>query len=136
MAAPAPTKRPAPPPPAPAPTRPLSSAAPAPTAVRSPAGSPAVRLAASAGDGAPGVLELQGRADVTPPEPIATFLDGRKKSVVNVRFGNLAGGPIKVFTTARGKYLVRRQPVPLAHPLFARAAEAVPGLTPSLILDV
>jgi hypothetical protein len=82
------------------------------------------------------VLELQGRADFTPPEPITTFLDGRKQSVVNVRFGNLAGGPIKVSTVEKGKYRVRRQPVPLAHPLFARAAEAVPGLIPSLILNV
>jgi hypothetical protein len=136
MAAPAPTKRPAPPPPAPLPTRPPSPTAPAPTAARSPAGPPAVRLAEPAGDVAPGVMELQGRTDFTPPEPIAAFLDGRKKSVVNVRFGSLAGGPIKVLTTAKGKYRVRRQLVPLAHPLFARAAEAVPGLTPSLILDV
>jgi hypothetical protein len=81
-------------------------------------------------------MELQGQADFTPPEPIATYLDGRKKSIVNVRFGNLAGGPIKVSTAGKGKYHVRRQSVPLAHPLFARAAEAVPGLTPSLVLNV
>ncbi len=136
MTAPAPTKRPAPKPVPPAPARPAPAAAAAPTAARSPASPPAVRLAEPAGDVAPGVMELKGLADFTPPEPIATFLDARKKSVVNVRFGNLAGGPIKVSTTAKGKYHVRRQPVPLAHPLFARAAEAVPGLTPSLVVNV
>src|SRR5439155_21168018 len=62
--------------------------------------------------------------------------DGGKQSVVNVRFGSLAGGPIKVSTVEKGKYRVRRQPVPLAHPLFARAAEAAPGLTPSLVLNL
>lgn len=73
-------------------------------------------------------------AEFKPPTPIAEFLDARKTSTVNARFGNLAQGPLNITTVSKGKYRIKKQPLPLAHPLFARAAEALPALTPSLAI--
>jgi len=83
---------------------------------------------------APGVLELKGMSEFKPTAAIAASLDAQKESSLNVRFGNLAQGPITVKTAKKGQYRFKKQPIPLSHPLFARAAESLPGLTPSLIL--
>ncbi|MBL9126320.1 MAG: hypothetical protein JNL97_01675 [Verrucomicrobiales bacterium] len=85
---------------------------------------------------APGILELKGMTEFKPSQAIADHLDARKESTVQVRFGNLAQGPVTVKTRKKGEYTVTKEPVPLAHPLFARAAEALPGLTPSLVVTV
>jgi len=84
---------------------------------------------------APGILELKGMSEFKPTDEIAQFLDSQEESSLNVRFGNLAQGPITVRTTKKGQYRIRKQPIPLSHPLFARAAEAVPDLTPCLVLN-
>jgi hypothetical protein len=81
------------------------------------------------------MLELKGMTDFKPTADIAQFLDSQKESSLNVRFGNLAQGPITVKTVKKGQYRIKEQPIPLSHPLFARAAETLPGLTPSLVLD-
>lgn len=128
------TNRLAAPSPAPAKRTP-APAGPAP----SPSGPPAVRLGgapAKDGEAAPGVLELKGMAEFKPPASIAEFLDARKTSTVNTRFGNLAQGPIEVRTAAKGKYRIRKQPIPLSHPAFARVAEFTGGLTPALVISV
>ncbi len=126
-------------PPAPAPARAAQPAPPArrpsaPTpASASPARGPAPQ--AAGGSVAPGVLELKGMGNFAPPAPIADFLDARKQSTVNVRFGSLAQGPIEVRTVSKGKYQFRRKPLPLTHPAFARVAEYVPALLPALIIS-
>ncbi|MCE2898308.1 MAG: DNA/RNA non-specific endonuclease [Betaproteobacteria bacterium] len=135
MAARAPAKAPAPAAktPAPAPSRP----APAPSAKQ--AGGAAVTLGrAPAGeDMAPGVMDLKAMGDAFRPEqPIAAFLDGRKKSRVQTRFGKLAEGPIDIETRGKGNYRIHNQRLPLSHPMFARVGEAVPGLAPCLVVNV
>lgn len=117
--------------PAPRPAAPL----PAPPA-RTPRANAPGRVGASGGEVAPGVLELKGMTEFKPPGSIAEFLDTRKTSTVNARFGNIAQGPITVTTASQGKYRFKKQSLPLTHPLFARAAEAVPDLAPSLMLDL
>lgn len=107
--------------------RPAPTSTPAPPVRGAPAASSAV---------APGVLELKGMADFAPPAPIADFLDARKTSTVNARFGNLAQGPIEVATRGKGKYQMKRQSLPLQHPAFARVAEYAPGLTPVLLISL
>jgi hypothetical protein len=75
-------------------------------------------------------------ADFMPPAPIADFLDARKISTVNVRFGNIAEGALEVRTAAKGDYRIKKQPLALAHPAFARVAEFAPGLAPALFVAV
>ena len=110
------------------------------TATTTPAqgGPPAVRIGANskAGDAAPGVLELKGMSDFKPPAPLAEFLDAHKTSIINVRFSDLAQGPLQVKTVSKGKYRIKKQPLPLAHPAFARIADFVPSLAPALIIGV
>src|SRR5262245_15913461 len=130
------TTRPATPAPLPAePKRVSTPVTPAP----SPSGPPAVRLSgapAQTGEVVPGLLELKGITEFKPPAPFADFLDARKTSTINARFGALAQGPIEVQTVSKGKYRIEKQPLPLAHPAFARIAEFAPGLTPALIIRV
>ena len=135
---------PAPKPPAPAP-RPPAPAPAAATAPRAAAGPPAVRLGTPApkvgaavleGAVAPGVVELKGMSDFKPAAPVAAFLDANKTSTINARFGDLAQGPLEVKTAGKGKYRVKKQPLPLSHPAFAFVPQFVPGLTPALILGV
>jgi hypothetical protein len=85
---------------------------------------------------APGVLELKGLQDFPPPGAIAQCLDEHKGSevVVKTRFGDLAQGDLKVKQTKSGDFQIKKQPLPMKHPLFARVAEAAPGLEPSLIV--
>ena len=113
--------------PAPTGTPSASRVSPAPPAVRLPKGDEAV---------APGVMELKGLSEFAPPAPIAEFLDSHRKSVLNVKFGTLAAGPIEITRRSKGQYRAHRQPIPLAHPLFVHAAEVLPSLTPSLVLDI
>ena len=113
----------------PTPVRPPAAASPSSTS-RTPAGK------APTGDTAPGVMELKGLSSFTPPTPIAEFLDARKQSTVNVRFGDLAQGPLQVKTISKGKYQAKHQPLPLPHAAFARVAEYTPGLAPSLVIGV
>jgi hypothetical protein len=98
--------------------------------------SPAKAGAAPVSEVAPGILELKGMTDFKPAAPIAEFLDARKKASVNVRFGNLAQGQVKVTTAKKGHYRIREQPLALTHPLLVRAAEALPDLTPCLVIKV
>lgn len=136
MPAPAPRKpAPAPTPARPPAAAPARSAAPARPPAAAVSGPPAVRLSAPAGQAAPGEMELKGQTNFVPPAPIAEFLDARRSGTVNVRFGNLAQGPITVATVMRGKYKVTRQALPLTHPLLAGMARTAPGLTPGLVLD-
>ena len=130
------TARPVAPKPAPAPVRrttPTSVTGKTPGALTVQTSVPS---GAPTGDVAPGVMELKGHPDFTPPMPIASFLDARKNSRVNVRYGKWAEGPISVSTISKGKYRVQRQPIPLSHPMLARVAEVAPGLAPSLVLNV
>lgn len=135
MSGPTTAVRPAPAPPAPSPLRPSTPAA-APSASKASSAPPAVRLSKPTDQVAPGVMDLKGLTEFTPPSPIADFLDDHRKSVVNVKFGNLAAGPIEITRPSKGHYRAHRQPIPLAHPLFAHSAEAVPSLTPSLVIDI
>lgn len=80
------------------------------------------------GENAPGVMELKGKDKFEPPDPIASYLEGRDTSTVNVRFGNMAQGPIIVAKKSRGKYEIDRQAVSLTHPFFAGMGEAKPNL--------
>lgn len=70
-----------------------------------------------------------------PTADMAQVLDSQREAAINVRFGKLAQGSINVINLKKGRYQIKKQPVPLSHPLFARAAEALPGLAPALILD-
>lgn len=133
---------PAPKPPAAAP-RPPAPAPVAATASRAAAGPPAVRLGAPAAKGgaaegavAPGVVELKGMSDFKPAAPVTEFLDANKTSTINARFGDLAQGPLEVKTSGKGKYRVKKQPLPLSHPAFAFVPQFVPGLTPALLVGV
>ncbi|MBI1762148.1 MAG: hypothetical protein HYR56_12015 [Acidobacteria bacterium] len=120
-------------------TQPATQAAaparvPAPTSVQS--GPPAVRLGnAPASTGTPGVLEFKGLAEFKPLGPLAEVLEQNKTSTINARFGNLAQGPIEVEQTAKGKYRIKKQPLPLTHPALARVTEFAPGLTPALVVS-
>ncbi len=89
---------------------------------------PAKAESSPGGETAPGVMELKGKDKFEPPDTIASFLEGRDASTVNVRFGNMAQGPINVAKKSRGKYEIDRQAVSLAHPFFAGMAK------PNLIL--
>lgn len=129
MPGPVPAPRPAAPAPKPAPPTPVRAPAPAPSP--KPGSKPATGV-----ETAPGIMELKGLSEFAPPVPIAEFLDSRKTSNVNVRFGGLAQGQVIVSTLRKGVYRVRRQPIPLSHPMFARVSEAIPGVTPSLVLNV
>lgn len=91
---------------------------------------PAVRLVApepaQGEDVAPGTLDLKTMgSSFAPPEAIASFLDARQTSRVNVRLGKLAAGTLSVETRRKGKYQVKQQPIPLAHPLFLGANPAL-----------
>jgi hypothetical protein len=101
-------------------------------------GRPAVGVGAKApqGEVAPGVLEIKGMPEFKPPAPVAEFLDSRKSSTINARFGSLAQGPIEVRTVSKGKYRIRKQPLVLNHPALARVAEFAPGLTPALSIGL
>src|SRR4051812_48421881 len=99
------------------------------TAIAAPAAAPK-----SSAPRAPGVVELKGAAEFKPAAPVAEFLNGQKTSSVDVRFGNLARGPIEVATVKAGEYRIQKQRVPLTHPLFVKVAETVPGLAPCLVL--
>jgi hypothetical protein len=102
-----------------------------PVAPKAPGGKPATQ---SAGDVAPGVMDLKGPT-FEPPAPIAEYLAERKDATVNVRLGKLAQGPITV-RKSKDTYSAKKQSVPLTHPLFARIGEALPGFAPSLIVSV
>lgn len=132
-ASPAPAKLAAPPAPKPAPPAPTKVAAPSTTQ----AGGPALRIGQTpSGELAPGVLDLQRMgSEFKPPGPIAAFLDSQKKSRVETRLGAMAQGPIEVETLKPGRYRIKRQRLPLNHPLLARASQVVPGLVPMLQLD-
>jgi hypothetical protein len=103
------------------------------TPASAPAPVPAPATAPARGDVAPGIVELKGQKGFTPDPATADFLARRKSGLVNVRFGALAQGAIEVRVSG-GQYVFHDRPVPLSHPLFARIAEAAPGLAPSLIL--
>ena len=85
---------------------------------------------------APGVLELKGMAEFKPPEPFAGFLESRKSATVNVRFGELAQGPLAVKRAGKGKFRIKKQPLTLTHPAFGLVAQFAGGLTPALFVRV
>jgi hypothetical protein len=108
---------------------------------RAPVGPPAVRLsmpspATDGGNVAPDIVELKGMSDFKPAAPVAAFLDAKKTSTINARFGDLAQGPLEVRTAGKGKYRVQKQPLALNHPAFAFVTQFVPGLGPTLIIGV
>jgi len=84
----------------------------------------------------PGVVELKGNPEFTPSDAIAGAMPEGKKAAVNVSFGQMAGGPIEVTKTKKGKYVAKRQCVPLAHPLFASIGATLPDLKPCLIVRI
>lgn len=75
-------------------------------------------------------------SEFKPPTPIAEFLDAQKTSTVNARFGNLAQGSLQVRTIGKGKYRIKKQPLPLTHPAFSLVEQFAPGFTPALIIGV
>lgn len=111
-----------------APGAPAAGAAPP-----APAHAAAPATAPGRDDVAPGIVELKGQKGFSPDPATAGFLAERKRGLVNVRFGELAHGPIQVRLSG-GQYVFHELPVPLTHPLFARIGAAAPGLAPSLIL--
>jgi hypothetical protein len=85
---------------------------------------------------APGVMELKGmKDDFTPPASIASYLDGQPEAMVNVRFGNIASGTVKMSKGPGGTYTIKPQGIALTHPLFARIRDAAPSLEPRLIIS-
>lgn len=95
--------------------------------------------AAADGEVAPGFVELKGMAQFKPPTAVDSFLEGGKEATVEMRYGALAKGPVKVSRSSKsGKesYTVRRQPIALNHPAFSRVAELFPGLGPCLVVQV
>ncbi|HEY6231419.1 MAG TPA: hypothetical protein VIW64_09145, partial [Pyrinomonadaceae bacterium] len=101
-------------------------------------GAPAPKVGAATQEGgvAPGVVELKGMSDFTPPAPVTAFLDANRTSKINARFGDLAQGPLEVKRAGKGKYHVSKQPLPLNHPAFAFVTQFVPGLAPALVIGV
>jgi Domain of unknown function (DUF4157) len=100
-----------------------------------PPATPAAPGTAPTGDDvAPGVVELKGKPGFDPEGPTRDFLAGRKQATVNVKFGTLASGPIRV-RVGRGGYTFEHQAIPLVHPLLAPLREAAPNLAPSLVLS-
>lgn len=83
-----------------------------------------------------GMVDLKGKPTFDPPAEIAEWLDNQqdKKGNVNVRFGKLAQGTIEV-KKVKDEYKIKRQSIPLIHPIFARINEAMSGVQPSLILS-
>lgn len=88
------------------------------------------------GAAAPGFLDLKGMSEFAPPAAIDQFLDEHKEAVVQMRYGNMAEGPVEVKKRGEGKYTVEREKIPLRHPALVRVAEAFPDLEPSLIIKV
>ena len=126
-----------PPKPQPAPAPRPATAPVAGPATRVPAAPPTVLLKApAAGEVAPGVLDLKGMPEFKPPAAISEFLDARKNSTINARFGDLAQGFLQVRTIGKGKYRIKKQPLTLTHPAFGLVAEFAPGLMPALIVGV
>jgi hypothetical protein len=75
-------------------------------------------------------------SEFKPPEPFGSFLEARKTSTINVRFGDLAQGPLVVKKAGKGKYRIKKQPLTLTHPAFSLVAQFAGGLTPALFIRV
>ncbi|HZH31996.1 MAG TPA: DUF4157 domain-containing protein [Pyrinomonadaceae bacterium] len=91
---------------------------------------------AGGGASAPGFLDLKGMSEFTPSKAIDEFLDEHEEAVVQMRYGSIAEGPVEVKKRGEGKYTVKREKMPLRHPVFVRITEAFPDLEPSLIVKV
>lgn len=92
----------------------------------------------STGDVAPEELELLGQTDLPASEPVASWLQGRKRrrGPVPVRFGQMAKGPVEMSADRKGRLKIRKKSaIPLQHDLFQRIGDAAPELEPSLILQ-
>lgn len=77
----------------------------------------------AAGETAPGIVELKGISEFKPPEQVSNYFNEKQAGNVQVRFGNLAEGVIKV-EKSKGKsdsegYRINNQAIPLKHSIFA-----------------
>ena len=59
---------------------------------------------------APGIIQLKGNASLKPPEATEAWLDKNKTGLVNVRFGNIAEGTIRLNKT-KNKYQAKKQAI-------------------------
>jgi hypothetical protein len=110
-----------------------------PTAPAAPGTTPAPKAGEEV---APGEVQIKGQTQFNPSEPIASWLAKRPKQtgLVNVRFGAIGSGPVKVSQKSKPKtgekwYEIKKEAIPLAHPLFARLGEAESAPPPNLILS-
>jgi len=83
-----------------------------------------------------GIIDLKGKPIFDPPTEIAKWLDEQvsKTGTVNVAFGKIAHGPIEV-QKVDNNYRIKKQKIPLFHPIFTGTGEVASGLQPSLILN-
>lgn len=92
----------------------------------------------STGDVAPEELELLGQVELPSSEPVASWLQGRKRrrGPVPVRFGQMAKGQVEMSADRKGRFKIhKKEAIPLQHDLFRRIGDAAPELEPSLILE-